>query len=239
MDDLEARAGRGVIGSAFQLLDHIRDLEPARLVDLATVSGIPRPTVFRLLNQLIRVGAVRRVGTRYGLGPSLVGYGEHATPERRLRIAASRPLAELAAATGAAVALTADMGDTAITLTHIEGRRPLSINRPVGVEVLEGSAQAAVHGIGIPRQRAAWPALAVDTGKLDPDISCVAAAIPLPGGDRAAVACVIAAPRLPHGLLVATRATGARIAQAVANQVPATGERPLNGLSVERHVSAS
>ena len=43
---------------------------------------------------------------------------------------ASRPLAELAAATGAAVALTAEVGATAITLTLIEGHRPLSIRRP-------------------------------------------------------------------------------------------------------------
>ena len=233
------RSGRGVIGSAFQLLDHIRDLEPARLVDLAVVSGIPRPTVFRLLNQLIRVGAVRRVGTQYRLGPSLVSYGEHATPERRLRIAASRPMAELAAATGGAVALTAEVGDTAITLTHIESRRPLSINRRVGVEVLEGTAQAAVHGIGNPRLRAAWPALAVDTGGLDPDISCVAVAIPLPGGDRAAVACVIAAPRLPHGLWSPPGRPARGSPQAVANPVRAMGGRPLNGLSVEPHVSAS
>jgi len=239
MSELDAQAGRGVIGAAFQLLGHIRDLEPARLVDLATVSGIPRPTVFRLLNQLIRVGAVRRIGTLYGLGPSLVGYGEHASPEPGLRVAASRPLAELAAATGAAVALTAELGDTAITLTQIEGRRPLSIQGPVGGEVLEGSAQAAVHGIGIPRWRAAWPTLAVDAGRLYPDISCVAAAIPLPGGDRAAVACVIAAPRLPHALLVATRAASLRIAQAVANAVLASGGRPLNELSVEPQASAS
>ena len=237
MNDLEARAGRGVIGTAFQLLDNVRDLEPARLVDLAAVSGIPRPTVFRLLNQLIRVGVVRKIGTRYGLGPSLVGYGEHAAPERRLRVAASRPLAELAAATGAAVALTAEVGETAITLAHIEGRRPLSINRRVGGEVLEGSAQAAVHGIGIPRLRTAWPALAVDTGALDPNISCVAAAIPLPRGDRAAVACVIAAPRLPHGLLVATRACAARIAAAVA--IPRPCAHPLDERGVDRHVSAS
>ena len=55
--------GRGVIGSAFELLDQVGALEPVRLIDLAEATGIPRATVHRLLKQLIEVGAVRREGT--------------------------------------------------------------------------------------------------------------------------------------------------------------------------------
>jgi len=36
-------------------------------------NGIPRQTVHRLLKQLIEAGAVRREGTRYRLGASLLG----------------------------------------------------------------------------------------------------------------------------------------------------------------------
>ena len=42
--------GRCVIGTAFELLDHVGVLEPVRLVDLAEATGIPGPTVHRLLS---------------------------------------------------------------------------------------------------------------------------------------------------------------------------------------------
>ncbi len=66
---------RGVIETAFDLLDHVAALQPARLIDLSETTGIPRATVHRLLKQLIDVGAVRRDGTRYRLGASLLGLG--------------------------------------------------------------------------------------------------------------------------------------------------------------------
>ena len=80
--------GRSVIGTAFVLLDHIGALEPVRLLDLAEATGIPRASVHRLLKQLIKAGAVRRDGTRYRLGPSLLRLGARVNPERRLRVAA-------------------------------------------------------------------------------------------------------------------------------------------------------
>ncbi|WP_419538598.1 helix-turn-helix domain-containing protein [Mycobacterium colombiense] len=88
--------GRGVLETAFELLDLVAALEPVRLLDLANVSGIPRETVRRLLQQLIAVGAVSRDGNRYRLGASLLGLGSRVSPERRLRVAARRPIAELA-----------------------------------------------------------------------------------------------------------------------------------------------
>jgi DNA-binding Lrp family transcriptional regulator len=54
-------------------------LEPVRLLDLAEATGIPGPTVHRLLKQLIEVGAVRREGTRYRLGASLSELGARVT----------------------------------------------------------------------------------------------------------------------------------------------------------------
>ena len=87
--------GRSIIATAFDLLDHVAALEPARLIDLAEATGIPHPTVHRLLKQLIEVGAVRREGTRYRLGASLLGLGSRVTPEHRLRVVARRLMAEL------------------------------------------------------------------------------------------------------------------------------------------------
>jgi DNA-binding IclR family transcriptional regulator len=50
-----------------------------RLIDLSEATGIPRPTVHRLLKQLMDVGAVGREGTRYRPGASLLGLGARHT----------------------------------------------------------------------------------------------------------------------------------------------------------------
>ena len=129
-DGVERRSqddGRCVIGTAFELLDHVGALQPVRLLDLAEATGIPGPTVHRLLKQLIEVGAVGREGTRYRLGVSLLELGARVTPEHRLRAVARRPLAELAAATGAAVSLSARIGGDAVFLATIDASPPAGL----------------------------------------------------------------------------------------------------------------
>ena len=198
--------GRGVIESAFELLDHVAALEPVRLLDLANVSGIPRETVRRLLQQLIAVGAVRREGTRYRLGASLLGLGSRVSPERRLRVAARRPIAELATATGAAVQLSAVIGGEAVYLDAVDARIPLGLTAEPGARVPPGTAAARPH------TELGCTAPIVDAGGVLADLSCVAVAIPLGDGAAAAVSTLVAGSRPPLGLLAATRATGARIA---------------------------
>jgi len=196
--------GRSVIGTAFELLDHVGALEPVRLIDLAEATGIPRQTVHRLLKQLIEVGAVRREGTRYRLGASLLGLGSRVTPERRLRVVARRPLAELAAATGAAVSLSARIGGDAVFLATIDARVPLGLPEP-GSRVPPGTAPARAHTEIGPH------APIVDAGGVLAGLSCVAVTVPLGGGDVAAVTTHVAGQRPSVGLMAATRATGARI----------------------------
>jgi hypothetical protein len=198
--------GRSVIGTAFELLEHVGALEPVRLIDLAEVTGIPRQTVYRLLKQLIEVGAIRREGTRYRLGASLLGLGSRVSPERRLRVVARRPLAELAAATGAAVSLSATIGGETVFLDTVDARVPLGPAMPEpGSRVPPGTAPARAH-TEIGRR-----APIVDARGGLPDISCVAVAVPLGGGEVAAVTTLVAGQRPPVALLAATRATGARI----------------------------
>jgi hypothetical protein len=198
--------GRGVIESAFELLDHVGALEPVRLLDLANVSGIPRETVRRLLQQLIAVGAVRREGTRYRLGASLLGLGSRVSPERRLRVAARRPIAELATATGAAVQLSAVIGSDAVYLDAVDARVPLGLVAEPGARVPPETAAARAH------TELGRAAPIVDAGGVLADLSCVAVAIPLGNDTAAAVSTLVAGRRPPLGLLAATRATGARIA---------------------------
>ena len=197
--------GRGVIESAFELLDHVGALEPVRLLDLANVSGIPRETVRRLLQQLIAVGAVSREGTRYRLGASLLGLGSRVSPERRLRVAARRPIAELATATGAAVQLSAVIGGEAVFLDAVDARIPVGFTAEPGARVPPGTAAARAYA------ELGRAAPVVDAGGVLADLSCVAIAIPLGDNAAAAVSTLVAERRPPLGLLAATRATGTRI----------------------------
>ena len=198
--------GRSIIGTAFELLDQVAALQPVRLIDLSQATGVPRPTVHRLLKQLMEVGAVRREGTRYRLGASLLGLGSLVTPERRLRVAAKRPMAELAVATGAAVSLSATLGGDAVFLDTVDARDPLGFVPEPGARVPAGTAQARAH------TEIGRPAPIVDAGGVLANLSCVAVAVPLGGGEVAAVSAVWAGMRPSARLLAATRATGARIA---------------------------
>jgi hypothetical protein len=213
-DDLAACAapgfpgkeGRGVIESAFELLDHVGAMEAVRLLDLAVVSGIPRETVDQLLQQLIAVGAVSREGARYRLGASLLGLGARVGPERRLRVAARRPIAELAFATGAAVQLSATIGGEAVYLDTVDARVSFGVVAQPGARVPPECAAARAH------TELASTAPIVDAGGVLADVSCVAVAIPLGNGAAAAVSTLVAGRRPPLGLLAATRATGVHIA---------------------------
>jgi hypothetical protein len=199
--------GRSIIATAFELLDHVGALEPARLIDLAEAIGIPHPTVHRLLKQLIEVGAVRREGTRYRLGASLLGLGSRVTPEHRLRVVARRPMAELAAATGAGVSLSARIGDEVVFLDTVDPRVPLVITMPEpGSPVPPGTAPDRAH------IELVCASPIVDAGGVLPDLSCVTVTIPLSCGEVVAVTALVAGKRPPVALLAATRATGARIA---------------------------
>ena len=219
-DGVERRTqddGRCVIGTAFELLDHVGALQPVRLVDLAEATGIPGPTVHRLLKQLIEVGAVGREGTRYRLGASLLELGARVTPERRLRAVARRPLAELAAATGAAVCLSASIGGDAVFLATIDARVPLGFLLEPGSRVPPGTAPARIH------TEISCPAPIVDAGSVVAHISCVAVAVPLGRGAVAAVTTLVAGQHPSVGLSAATRAAGTRIA-ALLNAPAHTGD---------------
>jgi hypothetical protein len=218
---------RSVIGTAFDLLDHVGALEPVRLLDLWEATGIPEATVHRLLKQLIEVGAVRREGTRYRLGASLLGLGARVTPEHRLRLVARRPLAELAAATGAAVGLSAAIGGEPVFLETVDARTPFGFVHEQGARVPPETAPARAH------TEIGRPAPVVDAGGVLADVSCVAVAVPLGSGEVVVVSACVPMARPPAGLIAATRATGARIAGRLRapsdRQAPILGKSPFNG----------
>jgi DNA-binding IclR family transcriptional regulator len=200
-DRLEAWAGsRSVIDTAFSLLDLVAELQPVRLTDLSAAAGIPHPTVHRLLQQLITVGAVRRERSRYALGASLLRLGATVTPAARLRIACRRPMAELASITGAAVSLSADLGDGPVYLDAIPARAPVRFLAKSGDSVPAETAQGRAH-IALARP-------VVDAGEVAADYSCVAMAIPYGSTSGVAVVSTLIPWSRPSStMLAATRRT--------------------------------
>lgn len=218
MDATLPGEGRAVIGASFELLEHLRRLGRGRLVELVRASGLPRATVHRMLVQLIAVGAVRREGDHYRLGATLLALGGGVSPARRLREAAARPLAELATLTGGAVSLSERIGGDAVLLDLIPGRHrlPGMISAEPGTAIPAATATARVHGLGGAVTSAA-PALAVEQGHVSADVSCVAAAVALPGGERAVVTLMMVDCKPGLALRHAVRATAGRISGSLAS----------------------
>lgn len=196
---------RGVIHTAFALLDLVAEFQPVRLVDLSAAAGLPHPTVHRLLRQLVEVGAVRREGSRYCLGATVLRLGAAVTPVARLRVAAQRPMAELAALTGAAVSLSANLGDGPVYLDTLDARTPIRYIAKTGAAVPAETAQARAHN------SCATTVPLVDAGQVAADYSCSAMAIPLGASGVAVVSTLLPTGSPPPGMIEATRRTAERI----------------------------
>jgi len=114
--------GRGVLEGAFALLRAVERAEGARLTRLAAECGLPKTTAYRLLEQLIELGAVQRSGVGYGIGPRVYQLGQRWQPFPGLRTAAREPARRLAAATGMAVGLNVLWQGQTLVLDWTPGR---------------------------------------------------------------------------------------------------------------------
>ncbi|NGO12417.1 helix-turn-helix domain-containing protein [Streptomyces sp. HC44] len=97
--------GRSVLEGAFALLEAVERAREAGLTRLSSECGLPKTTAYRLLEQMVVLGAVERRGTGYRMGPRMFRLGHEWQPHPRLRSAASGPVRQLARATGATVGL--------------------------------------------------------------------------------------------------------------------------------------
>ncbi|MFI6339016.1 IclR family transcriptional regulator [Streptomyces sp. NPDC050535] len=95
--------GRGVLEGAFGLLAAVERAGEAGLTRLASECGLPKSTAHRLLEQLIRLHAVERVGSGYRMGSRMFRLGQGWQPYPGLRSVARGPARRLACATGALV----------------------------------------------------------------------------------------------------------------------------------------
>jgi IclR family acetate operon transcriptional repressor len=193
----EQTPGRGVVHGAFRVLEALGDApEGMGLSDLSRVCALPKATTYRLVEQLVDVGAVQRHERRYFVGELLARLGRSWQPSPRLRRIARDPVATLAKLTRTAVTLTVLDGDRVRVVTASLGSampplRPGSDlagrtaagqvllatrpggDRPDGFSALEWRRfQAELRRNG---------AVTVDHADVAPGVRCVAAPIRLPG----------------------------------------------------------
>lgn len=78
---VKTASGVQSLDRAFGLLEHLADASGAvRLAELEATSGLPLPTIHRLLQSLVQNGYVRQEPSRrYALGPRLIRLGETAS----------------------------------------------------------------------------------------------------------------------------------------------------------------
>ena len=120
---------------AFQLLEVLADSGGvSTLSDLAAASGLPMPTIHRLVRTLVQQGYVRQdTARRYTLGPRLIRLGETAG---RLLGSWARPyLAELMEATGETANLAVLEAGEVVYVGQVPSRHSMRMFTEVGRRV--------------------------------------------------------------------------------------------------------
>lgn len=132
-------AGSGGVQSlerAFDLLERMADAGgEVGLSELSTSSGLPLPTIHRLMRTLVACGYVRQQpNRRYALGPRLIRLGESSS---RLLGTWARPyLARLVEETGETANMALLDGDEVVYVAQVPSRHSMRMFTEVGRRVL-------------------------------------------------------------------------------------------------------
>ncbi len=121
---------------AFDLLERMADAGgEVGLSELSTTSGLPLPTIHRLMRTLVACGYVRQQpNRRYSLGPRLIRLGESAS---RLLGTWARPhLARLVEETGETANMALLDGDEVVYVAQVPSRHSVRMFTEVGRRVL-------------------------------------------------------------------------------------------------------
>lgn len=124
---------------AFDLLERMADAGgEVGLSELSASSGLPLPTIHRLMRTLVGCGYVRQqANRRYALGPRLIRLGESSA---RLLGTWARPyLAELVEATGETANMALLDGDEVVYIAQVPSRHSMRMFTEVGRRVLPHS----------------------------------------------------------------------------------------------------
>lgn len=182
-------SGRGVLSGAFAVLRALPGVSgPHQVAQLARATGIPRPTVHRLLAQLLAEDAVERSSGQYRLAPGLLALSRQVEPTAGLRSASAGLIQAVREQTGATVSLVVPSGGAYVALEMVPGREALPFDGFDGVVMPPASAAevALVPATAPARQRPAWGS-AVDDEAVMAGITCYAVPVALPQGQRAAL----------------------------------------------------
>ncbi|MFI9456524.1 IclR family transcriptional regulator [Amycolatopsis sp. NPDC052450] len=127
---------------AFELLEHLADTGgEASLSELATLSGLPMPTIHRLIRTLVVLGYVRQnTNRRYALGARLIRLGENASMQFG---SWARPLlAELVDEVGETANLAVLERDEVVYVAQVPSKHSMRMFTEVGRRLLP-------HGTGV------------------------------------------------------------------------------------------
>jgi IclR family transcriptional regulator, acetate operon repressor len=111
-----------IVGRTFLILTAFREDFVLGVSELSRRTGLPRTTVHRLTNQLLEVGALSRVGTKFRIGPSLFELGNLHYPQR-LRDRLQPLLDDLQRMTECNVSLLELVGSDIIVIASSKPRR--------------------------------------------------------------------------------------------------------------------
>jgi IclR family acetate operon transcriptional repressor len=136
-EDPGARSASGVrsLERAFELLEHLADAGgQLALTELAAASGLPMPTIYRLMRTLVNQGYVRQEPSkRYALGPRLIRLGE--TAGRLLGSWAQPSLAQLVNEVGETANMAVLEGDEVVYVAQVPSRHSMRMFTEVGRRV--------------------------------------------------------------------------------------------------------
>jgi IclR family acetate operon transcriptional repressor len=121
---------------AFELLEHLADAGgEMALSELTEASGLPMPTIYRLMQTLVAKGYVRQEPSkRYALGPRLIRLGDGAS---RLLGTWARPvLAGLVDEIGETANMAVLEGDEVVYVAQVPSRHSMRMFTEVGRRVL-------------------------------------------------------------------------------------------------------
>jgi IclR family acetate operon transcriptional repressor len=120
---------------AFELLEHLADAGgEMALSELTEASGLPMPTIYRLMRTLVNRGYVRQEPSkRYALGPRLIRLGEGAS--RLLGTWARPTLARLVDEVGETANMAVLEGDEVVYVAQAPSRHSMRMFTEVGRRV--------------------------------------------------------------------------------------------------------
>lgn len=138
-EDSSMAPPNSVLGKAFSILSAFDgDTDSLRLVDLCQRSGVPKPSVYRLAQELVGLGLLERVGHEYRIGFSVFALSQRAGDTSLLRrvgrpvlvdlVASTRGTAHLAILKGTHTCYVEKLGGTRSvhSLSRVGGRLPMT-----------------------------------------------------------------------------------------------------------------